>query len=193
MHIWQSALHLSCPFWPCEDPCLQFLDLIGINYTNREPGFLKRFQNRIMIMPGVFIKMVCRLIAIQIYLMKASSSGCVWWNSKDLCALIRLGLRWLLHFLTWKYRFLLRALTFLLSFRFMAIQLFQSTHIFNRETGAMSQLAESSTKQWRLADICLQWRDVPIGNFVRPYLHFKEKEQKADRPYSYIMNRNLKG
>ena len=23
MHIWQSALHLSCPFWPCEDPCLR--------------------------------------------------------------------------------------------------------------------------------------------------------------------------
>lgn len=79
--------------------------------------------------------------------------------------------------LTWKYRFLLRALTFLLSFRFMAIQLFQSTHIFNRETGAMSQLAESSTKQWRLADTFVCGRGVPIGKFVRPYLHFKGKEQ----------------
>ena len=57
------------------------------------------------------------------------------------------------------------------------IQLFQSTHIFNRETGAMSQLAESSTKQWRLADTFVCGRDVPIGNFVRPYLHFKGKEQ----------------
>lgn len=66
---------------------------------------------------------------------------------------------------------------FLLSFRFMAIQLFQSTHIFNRETGAMSQLAESSTKQWRLADTFVCGRGVPIGNFVRPYLHFKGKEQ----------------
>ena len=96
---------------------------------------------------------------------------------KDLCALTHLGLKWLLHFLTLKYRFLLRALTFLLSFWFMAIQLFQSTHIFNRETGAVSQLAESSTKQWRLADTFVCGRGVPIGNFVRPYLHFKGKEQ----------------
>ena len=59
----------------------------------------------------------------------------------------------------------------------MAIQLFQSTHIFNRETGAMSQLAESSTKQWRLADTFVCGRGVPIGNFVRPYLHFKGKER----------------
>lgn len=57
------------------------------------------------------------------------------------------------------------------------IQLFQSTHIFNRETGAMSQLAESSTKQWRLADTFVCGRGVPIGKFVRPYLHFKGKEQ----------------
>ena len=60
---------------------------------------------------------------------------------------------------------------------YVDIQLFQSTHIFNRETGAMSQLAESSTKQWRLADTFVCGRGVPIGNFVRPYLHFKGKEQ----------------
>lgn len=52
-----------------------------------------------------------------------------------------------------------------------------STAIFNRETGAMSQLAESSTKQWRLADTFVCGRGVPIGKFVRPYLHFKGKEQ----------------
>ena len=32
----------------------EFLDLVGINHTNREPGFLKRFQNRIVVMPGIF-------------------------------------------------------------------------------------------------------------------------------------------
>ena len=32
----------------------EFLDLIGINHTNREPGFLERFQNRIVVMPGIF-------------------------------------------------------------------------------------------------------------------------------------------
>lgn len=56
-------------------------------------------------------------------------------------------------------------------------QLLYNMQIFNRETGAMSQLAESSTKQWRLADTFVCGRGVPIGKFVRPYLHFKGKEQ----------------
>ena len=41
----------------------------------------------------------------------------------------------------------------------------------------MSQLAESRPKQWRLADTFVCGCGVPIGNFVRPYLHFNEKEQ----------------
>lgn len=38
-------------------------------------------------------------------------------------------------------------------------------------------LIRKVSNKWRLADTFVCGRDVPIGNFVRPYLHFKRKEQ----------------
>lgn len=109
--------------------------------------------------------------------MKAFGSGCVWWNSKGLVCIDPSWFKMAATLFDLEISIPTASIDIPSFVSIYGYPAFQSTHIFNRETGAMSQLAESSTKQWRLADTFVCGRGVPIGNFVRPYLHFKGKEQ----------------